>query len=101
MNTIATSAATQHTPAEAGDQDTLRLLSVFGTVTISRATHSTDCIFFVRAEFPRVACLVVVDDRFGSWLCRNALPEVSRRTSFGRVALRSLFSSLARPSSRP
>jgi len=32
-----------------------------------------------------------------SWLCRNALPEVSKRSSFGRVALRSLFSGLARP----
>src|SRR6476659_3942306 len=30
-------------------------------------------------------------------LCR----EVSKRSSFGRVALRSLFSGLARPSSRP
>src|SRR4249919_3972200 len=30
-------------------------------------------------------------------MCRNALPEVSKRSSFGRVALRSLFSGLARP----
>jgi hypothetical protein len=28
-----------------------------------------------------------VDVRIGSWLCRNALPEVSMRRDFGRVAL--------------
>jgi len=27
----------------------------------------------------------------GSWLCRNALPEVSKRSSFGRVALKEPF----------
>ncbi len=29
--------------------------------------------------------------RYGSWLCRNALPEVSKRSSFGWMALGSLF----------
>jgi hypothetical protein len=43
----------------------------------------------------------IADGGNGSWLCRNALPEVSKRSSFGRVALRNLFSGLARPSSRP
>ena len=28
----------------------------------------------------------VVDVGFGSWLCRHALPEVSKRSSFGREA---------------
>ena len=41
------------------------------------------------------------DVAYGSWLCRNALPEVSKRSGFGRVALRSRFLGLARPSSRP
>jgi len=56
MNKVVTSAATQHTPAEARDQDTLQLWSVLATVTVSRATHAAACIFFVWAEFPRVAC---------------------------------------------
>ena len=38
---------------------------------------------------------------YGSWLCINALQEVLKRSGFGLVALRSLFSGLARPSSRP
>ena len=31
------------------------------------------------------------DVGYGSWLCRNALPEVSKRSSFGLVALRAFF----------
>ena len=50
---------------------------------------------------PTLAFLRLTNVAHGSWLCRNALPEVSKRSSFGRVALRSLFSGLARPSSRP
>ena len=33
----------------------------------------------------------------GSWLCRNALPEASRRGGLGRLTLRSLFSGLTMP----
>jgi len=40
VNKVATSAATQHTPAGARDHDTLRLWSVLATVTVSRLTHA-------------------------------------------------------------
>jgi hypothetical protein len=31
--------------------------------------------------------LMVANVRFGSWLCKNALPEVSKRRDLGQVAM--------------
>ena len=83
----------------AGLQDELKNLEAENSmIRSSAAGHRAD---FERERDRYDSLMVEVLKQTASWLCRNALPEVSKRSSFGRVALRSLFSGLARPSSRP
>jgi hypothetical protein len=66
---------------------------------IAAAVAIETCHGLERTDFQRLA--EHIPGWNWSWLFRNVLPEVSKRSSFGLVALRSLFSGLARPSSRP